>query len=193
MSGLTGRTLATSEFSVIHTPVRLSAPDRVATGGDIVVDWQGPSRVGDSVTLATPASPGGDYISLHPVGSGNPAFLRAPRQPGTYEIRYIRNIDASVEGSISIEVVDLPVSLTAPSRVKAGTRFEVEWQGPDETGDFIAIAPEGSGWKRKIDWAFTAGGSPASLAAPYSSGVYEVRYVSGSSYKILETVTIVVE
>jgi Ca-activated chloride channel family protein len=117
----------------------------------------------------------------------------APRQPGTYEIRYIKANDASVEGSTSIEVFDLQVSLTPPARVSAGTRFEVAWQGPDGAGDFISVAPPGSQWKRKLDWAFTATGSPANLAAPFARGIYEVRYISGSDSRILEAVTITVE
>jgi Ca-activated chloride channel family protein len=193
VSGLTARTLATAEFNVTHTPVQLRAPDRSPIGGEIVVEWQGPARVGDSVTLAVPDSPSGEYLALHPVGSGSPAVFTAPREPGRYEIRYIKNLDASVEGSTSIEVFDLPVSLSVPERVKVGSRFEVAWQGPDGVGDFISIAPRGSRWKRKLDWAFTAGGSPASLAAPFSRGTYEVRYISGSDSRILEAVPISVE
>ena len=66
-------------------------------------------------------------------------------------------------------------------------------QGPDGAGDFISVAPRGSRWKRKLDWAFTATGSPANLAAPYSRGTYEVRYITGSDSKILEAVPITVE
>lgn len=193
VSGLTARALATAEFSVTHTPVQLHAQDRIPVGGEIVVEWQGPARVGDSLTLAMPDSPGGDYLSLQPIGVGSPAVFTAPRKPGLYEIRYIKNVDASVEGSTAIEVYELRVSLTVPARVKAGTRFEVAWQGPDGAGDFISVAPRGSRWKRKLDWAFTATGSPANLAAPYSRGTYEVRYITGSDSKILEAVPITVE
>lgn len=193
VSGLTASTLATAKFRVTNTPVQLHAPERTPIGRDIVVEWVGPARVGDSVTLAAPDTPGGEYLALHPTGGGSPAVFTAPRQPGTYEIRYVKNIDASVEGSTTIEVYDLQVSLAAPARVKAGTRFEVTWDGPDGAGDFISVAPRGSPWKRKLDWAYTAAGNPASLAVPFSSGVYEVRYISGLDSKILEVVTIKVE
>jgi Ca-activated chloride channel family protein len=77
--------------------------------------------------------------------------------------------------------------------VQVGTTFEVRWHGPDGPGDFISVAPEGSRWQRKLDWAFTSAGSPARLAAPFSRGRYEVRYISGSDSRTLETVTITVE
>lgn len=193
VSGLTARTLATAEFRAIPTPVQLLTPGRVRIGGDVVVEWEGPARVGDYLTLAVPESPSGDYLSLHPAGSGSPAVFTAPRKPGMYEIRYINDVDDSIEGSTKIEVLDVQVRIRVPARVQAGTRFEVEWQGPDGPGDFISLAPEDSRWQRKLDWAFTAAGSPASLAAPFASGIYEVRYISGSDSRVLETVTITVE
>ena len=193
LSGLTADTLATAELRVTHTPVRLLAPDRVRTGGDVVVEWEGPGREGDYLTLSEPGSPSGEYLSVRPTSGGSPAVFTAPHRPGTYDIRYIKDADDSTEGSTTIEVYDVDVRLGVPKRVRAGSRFEVQWQGPDGPGDFISLAPQGSRWQRKLDWAFTSAGSPASLAAPFTGGRYEVRYVSGADSRILESVPVTVE
>jgi Ca-activated chloride channel family protein len=193
VSGQTASTLATAKFRVTYTPVQLRAADRVPVGGDVVVEWDGPARPGDYLTLAVPDSPSGDYLSIHPSDSGSPAVFTAPREPGVYEIRYIKDADDSTEGSKTIEVYAVQVRLQVPTHVQVGTTFEVLWQGPDGPGDFISVAPEGSRWQRMLDWAFTSAGSPARLAAPFSRGRYEVRYISGSDSRALETVTITVE
>jgi Ca-activated chloride channel family protein len=94
---------------------------------------------------------------------------------------------------IPIEVEGIEVDLEAPPRVTAGTRFEVRWRGPDNSGDFIAIAEPDAGRGRHIDFGFTSLGSPISLAAPFTQGSYEIRYVSGVDGSILARVPLAVD
>ncbi len=93
----------------------------------------------------------------------------------------------------SLIVDSPPVSLSAPSRVKAGTRFDVQWTGPDRSDDFITIAPRDSRPGRKLDWSYTTTGNPLSLAAPFKPGTFEVRYVRSNPLQILASTLVTVD
>ena len=118
-------------------------------------------------------------------GNGNPALLRAPKTPGEYELRYVRDADGEILARTAIAVVTTAVTVLAPSTAEAGTRFEVVWTGTPAEGDFLAIAPAGSKPRRHLDWATTSIGSPLTLAAPFNPGDYEVRYISGKDTSII--------
>ncbi|MEX2541813.1 MAG: hypothetical protein WD314_08390 [Trueperaceae bacterium] len=83
----------------------------------------------------------------------------------------------------------LPVTaaLTAPAEVPAGGRFEDDWQGPDNQGDYVTIVPAGSPEGSYESYFDTRNGSPGTLVAPAESGAFEVRYVSGQSAKTLSS------
>lgn len=82
------------------------------------------------------------------------------------------------------------VSLRAPEIVFAGHSFEVEWDGPDRTGDRIAIVPVGSEPTDVTTSVQTAAGRPARLVGPGTSGPHEVRYVSGGKVLLALEVTV---
>jgi Ca-activated chloride channel family protein len=92
----------------------------------------------------------------------------------------------------TLSVVPTEITLKAPQRVSVGTRFNVRWTGPDRPGDYLAVAARGSAPQHHEDWCYTSVGSPASLAAPFEAGDYELRYVSGAGAEVLATLPIVV-
>ncbi len=76
------------------------------------------------------------------------------------------------------------VGLDVPARVEPGRSFEVAWQGPDASGDFIAVAEPGAAPARFLAYARTSRGNPAVLTAP-EPGAYEVRYVAAAGLSVL--------
>ncbi len=68
-------------------------------------------------------------------------------------------------------------SLVPPSEVTAGSFFKVNWNGPDNRGDYITIVPAGASDTEYMSCAYTSEGSPATLKAPDKPGKYEVRYI----------------
>lgn len=65
----------------------------------------------------------------------------------------------------------------------AGTRVDIDWSGPNGQGDWVGLAPvgsPGSAWSGAA-YAYTTGGSPASIVLPSEAGAYELRYVTGAS------------
>lgn len=77
-------------------------------------------------------------------------------------------------------------TVTAPARIEAGAPFEAAWTGPGNRGDRLMIqTPEQAPRARPWDSAYLHRGSPVSLRAPDTPGVYQVRYVTGRSRKAL--------
>jgi Ca-activated chloride channel family protein len=56
----------------------------------------------------------------------------------------------------------------------------ITWTGPNGPGDYITFAPAGSPAGTYLGYAYTTGGSPASVQAPADAGDYEIRYVAGT-------------
>jgi len=193
VSGLSGRILAHSEIEVTQASVTLAAPEIVGIGASFHVVWDGPAANADYVAIAHPESRDGVYLNLHLAELGSPATLVAPSAPGSYEIRYVSGSDNRTLRRKELVVEAAPATLEVPGNVLAGARFEVRWTGPDRGGDFIAIAPVGSRSGRYLDWFFTSAGNPASLAAPFKPGAYEVRYVSSDPREVLASIPVTVE
>ena len=80
-----GRTTITIE----EHDAALDAPDTVAPGADIPVSWTGPSYAGDYVAISERGSKPWERITALGTETGNPVSLKAPDQPGTYELRYV--------------------------------------------------------------------------------------------------------
>jgi Ca-activated chloride channel family protein len=194
ISGVSGRPLGERNIEVAPEPIILEVPDQVAPGRGLTVKWTGPSREGDYLILGTANADDDEYLSYRKVDDSGAATLTTPGEPGQYEVRYISGADDRIRARASLEVVAVVARLVAPATVRAGTRFEVEWAGPDAPGDVIAVARAGRGrGTRATDWVYTSAGNPVNLAAPFRSGTYELRYISGADLETLASVEITVE
>ena len=166
----------------------LDAPETVEIGKRFKVKWDGPGGHFDYVSLFDPKAQNGEgrnvgYKRLVNDDMENKQVtLIAPVRPGQYELRYLFDRKRSVIATRPIEVVDAPVSLSAPATVPIGRRFTVEWVGPGERRDSIDIfnpdarqgegkivrgkqLPHGDMDKRTVE-----------LTAPADPGFYQLRY-----------------
>ncbi len=180
-----GRTLSRTSIEVYEVLATLSAPTELEPGEEFMVEWTGPNGPQDYLSISVPDSQNRAYINWQPTDIGNPLPLRAPQDPGQYEIRYVRSSDGALLAREPLTVTAAEVSLSFPPVVEAGTRFEVEWSGTPGRGDFIAIIGEASNRRGYIDWSYTSLGSPLSLAAPFRPGKFEVLYVSGQNQEVV--------
>ena len=87
-----------------------------------------------------------------------------------------------------IEKMD-PATLKGPAKVVAGSRFKVEWAGPDNRGDTVGIVSKGSRDEASGNFRYTFHGSPLELVAQVEPGHYELRYRTPSG-KVLGRVAI---
>jgi len=84
-------------------------------------------------------------------------------------------------------VVEDPGTATVqgPAAVPVGSAFQVQWQGPDSRGDFIAIAEKKSRDLSYLDYAYTKRGNPVNLSAPGREGDFELRYIHDQSNRVI--------
>jgi Ca-activated chloride channel family protein len=183
-----GRVLARSSLEVYEILATLDGPTAVSPGEDFMVGWEGPGANQDYITIAASDAPSEDYLSWSPTSEGPSLRLRAPNQPGSYEVRYVRAADGEVLARHPIEVVVVAIGLRAPEEVIAGTRFEVGWTGTAREGDYVTITRRAAPDGRHLDWSYTSTGPPISLAAPFKPGDYEVRYISGDDLTVIATI-----
>lgn len=76
-------------------------------------------------------------------------------------------------------------TLDAPAEVAGGVEFEVAFDGPDNMGDMVVVAPVGADAATFLAYTFTSFGAPARLVAPVDVGEYEVRYVGAAGGGVL--------
>jgi hypothetical protein len=162
--------------------VKLEAPDRADAGSSIQVKWTGPNNERDYVAIGSASQP---YIVYEYTRNANPVTLEVPDQKGEYELRYFLGVGDKIVGTRKLTVGGVNASVQAPAEAVAGTTFNVTWQGPNNSQDYITIVPKGSPEGRWTDYSYSDKGSPARLIAPLEPGEYEVWYATGQTHATL--------
>jgi len=153
-----------------------------AIGATFKVNWTGPAGDEDYIDVVNP----GDErtyaeLSYQWVKNGSSAQLKAPGEPGEYELRYIwqgPDNKRHILTRTTFEVVDSDVVLDAPAAVMAGENFIVDWRGPNEQGDYVDLVKEGNDRTYgELSYFYTKVGSPGTMTAPTAAGNYDIRYV----------------
>ena len=67
---------------------QLQAPDEVVAGSKFQVSWQAEEGDGDYITIVSQGAPAGFYTHYQYTRTGPTVTIRAPGEPGIYEIRY---------------------------------------------------------------------------------------------------------
>ena len=78
-----------------------------------------------------------------------------------------------------------PATIQLRAHTLAGSAFSVIWTGPDNPGDYLAIARIDAPTTAFETYAETRHGRTLELTAPVEPGSYEVRYIAVRSKKIL--------
>lgn len=186
---------ALSRTSMEVTPVSgsLDFPSSVPAGSEFSVKWTGPDNPRDYITIVPKDAPDNKFLSYAYTKKGSPAVIRAADKPGEYEIRYIMSQSRTALVRKPITLTPVSAKISAPPSVKAGQKFQVQWEGPAYKRDYVAIAPVDSPDKKFLSYAYTSKGSPATLTAPKEPGKYEIRYVLTQSRTVLTRTAITVE
>ncbi|HSD54879.1 MAG TPA: VWA domain-containing protein [Burkholderiales bacterium] len=171
----------------------LEFPASVKAGGILAVKWSGPGHKGDFVSIDPVGADDGTYGQYAYPEAGHPVQVRAPDEPGDYLVRYHLAEGYGVVGSAPLKVEAVTASLTAPAKVAARSVFDVSWKGPDNPGDFVTlVAPSAREREYGASNGYTQRGNPVRLEAPRVAGNYELRYLTGQSYRTLAKTALVV-
>lgn len=83
------KVIAKAKLVVLPIVAMVSAPTSVAPESEYQVNWHGPNYKGDSIyTYSAEGIDMREYKFLGKKNSSSPIVLKAPKQPGNYELRY---------------------------------------------------------------------------------------------------------
>ena len=195
IDGESDATLASHEIVLEPVEASVSAPAEITAGSRLEVEWEGPVNRNDFIVIVEAGAPEGTSGHSRRASSrvsedGEPVRLQAPDALGTYEVRYVINQSDRVLASQEVTLTPIEASVSAPAEIPAGSRFEVEWQGPVNRNDYIVIVPAGapegtSGHSRRASSRVSDDGEPVRIQAPDALGAHEVRYVVNQSDRVL--------
>ena len=180
-------TLGHDPIEVTKPEVTLSAVDAVETGAKFKVAWTPTINKRDYVTIVPVGADEALFGNYQAVGKNSEAELRAPADPGLYEVRYLLNVDKRTVASRPIEVTDPKVVLQVPATSLTGAAFEVSWTGTVNAQDYITIVPVGTDEGQYGNYFAVRDDAKGALKAPAETGMYEVRYVLREGNKTLAT------
>jgi len=177
--------LARQQLVVKGVTAKLQAPVSAPMGSSIEVQWQGPAREGDYISIANPADDGGGYIYYQYTAEGNPVKLQLPSAAGSYEIRYILAPDNNILARQALTVDLVPAKVEGPASAQPAMEITVSWQGPDAPNDYISIATPESDGGSYLAYEYTRAGNPVRIQTPQEPGEYEIRYIAAEHGQIL--------
>jgi len=177
--------LASREIELTEVEATLDAVESAAAGSEIKVSWTGPDHKNDYIAIAEVGAEEGKYLRYVYTRRGSPAELTMPDGTGSYELRYVVGQSKRTLASREIELTDVEATLDAPETAFTASKLKVDWTGPDNKNDYIAIAESGAAEGKYSSYAYTRNGSPATINLPDATGSYELRYVVGQSKRTL--------
>jgi Ca-activated chloride channel family protein len=181
------RVLARTPVEVVDADVTVSAPAQVVVGSAFPVTWQGEGlHPRDYVTIVPAGSADGTYADYDRMQGRSEGELRAPAEPGLYEVRLQLDVGDRVLARTPVEVVDAEVAVSAPAQVVVGSAFPVTWQGEGlHPRDYVTIVPAGSADGTYADYDRMQDRSEGELRAPAEPGLYEVRLQLDAGDRVL--------
>lgn len=171
-----GSSLASDDLIVITPDASVDAPDTVIAGAEFSVSWTGPGNRFDFLRMYDlDGEPMHEFEGLADM-DGEPVSLTAPSQIGEYQIRY-RTGGRAVLASDNFTVIEALATVNAPSSVKAGAPYQVEWTGPQNRADRLRILD--SSGKRLNNYKFVHKDNvpnPIEMIAPEELGDNFIAY-----------------
>jgi len=162
-------------------------PAQALVGSAFKVSWEG-EDLGprDYVTIVPADAEEGAYANYDRLEGRTEGELRAPAEPGLYEVRLQLDAGGRVLARTAVEVVDAKVTLSAPAQVVVGSAFPVTWQGEGlHPRDYVTIVPAGAEDGTYADYDRMQDRSEGELRAASEPGLYEVRLQLDAGDRVL--------
>lgn len=170
-------------------PILDPAPERPTAGGPVLVAHSPAGSQPWLLVVARPNAPSLAWIDARTLDDGGLLELRAPEDPGPYEVRLLERLSGGQLRCLAraaIESVAAEATVEAPEEIRPFEPLPVVWTGPANDGDRIIAVPAGSsGALPAACIQVGSAPSPADLTAPGDEGAFEVRYVGGASGRVL--------
>lgn len=163
----------------------VTGPEQVTTGAAFDVSWSEPINGRDMVTILPMGTDEGTRGAYLRVGDKTGGSLKAPAEPGLYELRYILDVGSKTLATAPIEVVEAEIGIAGPGTVRAGNDVDVSWSAIVNGRDMISILPMGTDEGTRGDYMRIGDKTEGRLKAPDTPGLYEIRYILDVGSKTL--------
>ncbi len=183
--GQSKRTLARKAITLEPVEASLTVPGEAMVDSQVEVSWMGPDNRKDYITIVESGAPQGNYGKYTYTREGSALTVASPEKPGVYEVRYVMAQSKRILANQKITVKPLSASLEAPAQTTVNASLEVNWTGPNNPKDFIAIAQAGAAVSSYESRAYSRAGNPATLFTPSTPSEYQLRYVLAKSSRLL--------
>lgn len=172
--------------------VTVLGPAQATTGAAFDVSWSKTIDPRDMVAIVPTGSDEGTRATYLRTEERTEGSLKAPAEPGLYEIRYILDVGRKTLASIPLEVVgaDAPLDdgagLSVPETAGSGETITVTWTGEsDSTDQRIALAHKDQPDFSWITVQSVAEDKVIDLTMADEAGLYEVRFLDVSGREVL--------
>ncbi|MGE0847474.1 MAG: VWA domain-containing protein [Flavobacteriaceae bacterium] len=189
--------LATRPIAVEEMAVSLAAPDSIAIGHLLRVEWAGPGARRDAVEIfdAAALAGKGKVVASKRLANGDMkkrvVELAVPVKPGDYVLRYWNGDSRAVLAERTLRVEAMDVALEAPDAAEAGATIEIAWSGPGAYRDAVEIFdPRARGGQGKAGRSTRLvngdyDNRKVKLKMPDEPGDYLLRYWNGDYGAVL--------
>ncbi|MDD7973399.1 hypothetical protein [Roseinatronobacter alkalisoli] len=186
------QTLASAAIEVTTPEASISGPDTIRAGESFTLQWSAPINDRDIVTIVPMGADEGALGTWSRVGSSaTQTDLRAPSDPGMYELRYVLDEGRQTLASAAIEVTTPEASISGPDTIRAGESFTLQWSAPINDRDIVTIVPMGADEGALGTWSRVgSSATQTDLRAPSDPGMYELRYVLDEGRQTLASAAI---
>ncbi|MCF6305182.1 MAG: VWA domain-containing protein [Rhodobacteraceae bacterium] len=185
ISGATAEVLAILPIALVAPPVTLLTNPQAVAGGIISVEWDGPDFDDDYITIVPVDAAEGEFGNYTYTRNGSPLDLITKDAAGDYEIRYVSGETRETLARVAMVLTEPESSLETVAETVAGAEIAVTWSGPDHQNDLITVVTADTPEGEFGNFVFTRRGADLSVLTPDIPGQYEVRYLSGQSYRTL--------
>jgi Ca-activated chloride channel homolog len=178
---VTTSTVAATTTNGATGEANLDGPAEVGAGEKFAVNWTGPSKPGDYITIvAAGAAKWTNEPYFSATSGATPGSLVAPVKDGAYALWYVSGATETILARRAITVTPFSGALGGPAEVEAGSSVEVAGHGPNGPGDYVTIVAAGTAKWTNESYFYTNGGNPGTLVAPIDAGDYVLWYVTGA-------------
>src|SRR5690606_19442230 len=160
--------------------------ESAVVGSTVPVQWSKGIHPRDYVTIVALGANEGTHGDFTRAGDGGNGSLRAPAEPGPYEVRYVLQAGGKTVASAEMEIVEADIELDGSTTARAGTDIRVAWSGtPPHPRDYITIVPMGAEEGAHGNFIRVSNRDEVALEAPEETGLYEIRYVLDHGGRVL--------
>ncbi len=164
--------LAEAPIRMVAPTATIHGPGSVAAGSRFEVEWVGPDAPGQYIDIVSAEAPD-DSLATDEASDGMSARFTAPDRPGSYELRFRVSVNKVITRE-SFTVTAVSATVTPPDRVTPGAFQNVQWTGPANKGDKVAVMSRGE--KARVISSFPAY-NPNKLRMPKAPGEYDLVYL----------------